>query len=271
MLSDYEVHPSLATRDLRAATAWYSDKLGLTPIAEFPSLAMYRVGSSSIFTVYQTPAAGTAQNTVAIWLVDDLRAEVARLRDRGLVFEDLDAWPDGRTIDGIMTTEDPVVGGPVLNAWFRDLDGNWISMVEQAEHPGEPHVDAPAIGLMLAVSDLGRARAWYAEKLGLEPTHVAPEEAVYRQGKTEFSMYQTSAAGTAKNTVAVWRVSDLRSEMAELRARGVVFEDYDFGDAKTEDGVLTEPDGDALNAWFTDSEGNVLGIVQDLIDPLRAT
>lgn len=264
MLSDFEVHPSLATADIAAAKAWYADKLGLAPVAEFATLAVYRVGATA-FTVYETPAAGTAQNTVAVWLVDDLRAEVARLRARGLAFEDLDFGPDDRTVDGIMTTRDPFSGGSVLNAWFRDHDGNWISLVEQGDHPGEEHIDAPAIGVMLAASDLGRARAWYADKLGLEPLHAAAEEAVYRQGKTQFSLYQTPSAGTAKNTVAVWRVGDLRAEMAALRARGVVFEDYDFGDMKTVDGLFADPDGDELSAWFTDSEGNILGIVQDLV------
>ena len=267
MLSDFEVHPSLATADIGAAKAWYADKLGLAPVAEFPTLVVYRVGTT-VFTVYETPAAGTAKNTVAIWLVDDLRAEVARLRGRGVVFEELDLGPEGRTVDGIMSGQDPIGGAPVLNAWFRDADGNWISMVEQRDHPGEEPVAAPAIGLMLAVSDIARARAWYADKLGLTPIHSGEEEAVYRSGKSGtsgFSMYQTPSAGTAKNTIGVWRVDNLRAEMAALRARGVTFEDYDFGDVKTVDGMLTDPDGDALNAWFTDSEGNILGLVQDLV------
>jgi catechol 2,3-dioxygenase-like lactoylglutathione lyase family enzyme len=263
VLRDFEVHPSLATADLGKAKDWYAEKLGLSPIAEYPTLAFSRVGTS-MFTVYETKNAGTAQNTVAIWLVDDLRAEVARLRGRGLVFEDLDYGPDDRTIDGIMTSPDAVTGGTVLNAWFRDADGNWISMVEQGAHPGEEPEDAPAIGVMLAASDLGRARAWYADKLGLEPAHDVPDEIVYRQGKTHFTVYQTDAAGTARNTVAVWRIGDLRAEMSELRARGAVFEDYDFGEIRTVDGVLADPDGDSLSAWFKDSEGNVLGLVQDL-------
>jgi hypothetical protein len=50
--------------------------------------------------------------------------------------------------------------------------------------------------------------------------------------------------------------------MAALRARGLVFEDYDFGTAKTVDGIMVDPEDGSLNAWFTDSEGNVLGIVQ---------
>jgi hypothetical protein len=83
----------------------------------------------------------------------------------------------------------------------------------------------------------------------------------YRNGTSYFTVYETEFAGTAKNTVAVWRVPDIRAEMAELRGRGVRFEDYDFGDWKTEDGVMTDPEG-GMGAWFTDSEGNVLGLAQ---------
>jgi hypothetical protein len=54
-------------------------------------------------------------------------------------------------------------------------------------------------------------------------------------------------------------VPDIRAEMADLRARGVVFEDYDFGDARTEDGLLVDADG-TTNAWFKDPDGNVLGL-----------
>jgi catechol 2,3-dioxygenase-like lactoylglutathione lyase family enzyme len=268
MLSDYPVHPSLATADIAKARAWYAERLGLEPLFEFPSLVAYQV-DSSMFTVYETPAAGTAQNTVAIWLVDDLRAEVARLHGRGVVFEDLDFGPDDRTVDSVMSSPDPE-GGTVLNAWFRDGDGNWISIVEQAEHhPDEPPLE-PGFGAMLAATDLARARAWYAEKLGLEPLHAYPEEVVYRQGATHFSIYATPSAGTAKNTVAVWRVDDLRREVADLRSRGVVFNDYDFGDFKTIDGIYADPDDGTLSAWFTDSESNILGLVEDHGTAIRA-
>jgi catechol 2,3-dioxygenase-like lactoylglutathione lyase family enzyme len=267
MLSDFSVHPSLATSDIEKARSWYAERLGLEPILAFPSLLAYQV-AQTIFTVFETPAAGTALNTVAIWRVPDLRAEVSRLRARGLVFEDLDYGDDDRTIDGIMTTADPE-GGVVLNAWFRDGDGNWISLVEQSEHPGEPPAGM-GVGAMLAAVDLARARDWYAEKLGLEPLHYFPdEEMVYRQGATHFSVYQTESAGSAKNTVAVWRVDDLRAETAALRSHGVVFGDYEIGGVKTIDGIYTDPDDGSLAAWFADSEGNTLGLVEDHGEPLR--
>ena len=268
MLTDYAVHPSLATADIPRARAWYAERLGLEPIREFPSLLAYQVGPD-VFTVFETPAAGTAQNTVAIWQVPELRAEVARMRSRGLVFEDLDFGGGDRTVDGVMTDVDPE-GLPILNAWFRDADGNWISLVEQADHPGEPSTGDTGIGAALAAVDLVRARDWYRDKLGLEPLHyVDGQEMVYRQGPTHFTVFQTPSAGTAKNTVAVWRVDDLRAEMAELRSRGVGFEDYDLGDARTVDGILTDPDDGSLAAWFVDSEGNTLGVVEDHGDPIR--
>jgi catechol 2,3-dioxygenase-like lactoylglutathione lyase family enzyme len=154
-----------------------------------------------------------------------------------------------------------VGAGEVLNAWFKDVDGNWISFVQQ---PPEPDMEPPEPGIhpMLAASNLERARAWYAEKLGLEPDRDYDGELlVYRSGETHLSIYATPSAGTARNTVAEWHVDDLRSEVEALRARGVVFEEYDFGNSRTIDGILTDSDG-SLNAWFTDSEGSILGLVE---------
>ena len=261
MLSDYAVHPSLATRDISTARAWYSKNLGLEPIVDLGGLLAYQI-ERTIFTVYETPAAGTAQNTVALWLVADLRAEMSRLRARGLTFEDLDLGSDGRTVEGVMTNHDPTGGAEVLNAWFRDGDRNWIGMVQQPEHGDEKPAEV-GMGLSLAASDLVRARGWYADKLGLEPIHADDLELVYRRGATAFTMYTTPAAGSAKNTVGVWRVPDLRSEVAALRARGVVFNDYEVGDDKTVNGVYANPENGNLDAWFTDSEGNILGLVED--------
>ena len=63
-----------------------------------------------------------------------------------------------------------------------------------------------------------------------------------------------------KATQAFWAVDDLDAEMAELRARGLVFEEYDLPGLKTVNGVSTG--GVAKTAWFKDSEGNILGISQ---------
>lgn len=107
----------------------------------------------------------------------------------------------------------------------------------------------------VAASDLARARAWYEEKLGLAPEQEDPGGLWYRfAGDTWLYLYGTPSAGTAQNTVAGWTVKGIESVMAELRGRGVVFEDYDFPDFKTVDGLATF--GPARAAWFRDSEGN---------------
>lgn len=253
MLADAKVHPSLATADLARAKAWYADKLGWQPAREPPGVLVYEV-DGRILTVFETPNAGTAQNTVAAWRVKDLRAEVARLRGRGLAFEELDLG-DSKTVDGIVVDAD---GN--LNAWFRDTDGNWITIVEVKPKPNDPPAEFGP-GAMIAASDLDRARGWYQERLGLTPfQEVSGELLLYLTGKTRFSVYATESAGTAKNTVAMWWVKDLPAEVADLRRRGVVFEEYDFGNARTVDGIREDEDG--MTAWFKDSEGNVLGLGQ---------
>lgn len=250
MLSEFAVHPSLAASDVDRARAWYAEKLGLTPSRDYGDLLVFTIGDS-MFSVYPTPSAGTAKNTVAVENVPDLRAEVARMKSRGVVFEDYD-MPGLYTEDGIAAMDEGS-----LNAWFKDSEGNIISLVER---PGDSR--RSAIAAMIAASDLARAKTWYADKLGFIPAEDLDGEAVYRSGSGGFTVYVTEFAGTAKNTVAIWRVPDLRAQMAELRSRGVVFEDYDFGEWRTVDGVMTDSDG-SLAAWFRDSEGNVLGLVQD--------
>ena len=151
MLRDFRVHPLLATSDAVRARAWYADKLGLEPVFEREGQLVYSV-PPTVFTVYQTPSAGTAQNTVAVWTVDDLRAEMARLRARGVTFEELEFGPDDRTVDGIMTSLDRP--REILNAWFKDVDGYWIGFVQQPPEPGE---EPPARDqLLLAASNLDR-------------------------------------------------------------------------------------------------------------------
>jgi hypothetical protein len=86
---------------------------------------------------------------------------------------------------------------------------------------------------------------------------------LYRTGGTNWLIYQTPSAGTARNTLAGWVVPDIDAAMSELRAKGVTFEDYALGDQgpTTENGVARGPDGGA-SAWFTDSEGNILALTE---------
>jgi catechol 2,3-dioxygenase-like lactoylglutathione lyase family enzyme len=115
----------------------------------------------------------------------------------------------------------------------------------------------------LPAGDIGRAKAWYEEKLGLRP--VEEDDfggAWYETGGTRFLVYQSTFAGTNQATAASFSVGDLDAAMELLRSRGVTFDDFDLGDFKTADGVLQLPDG-RRGAWFNDSEGNILNIISE--------
>ena len=112
----------------------------------------------------------------------------------------------------------------------------------------------------IPAKDLAGARRWYSEKLGLEPSQEGPEGLRYDAGKgTGFLLYQSQFAGTNQATAMGWEVVDFDAEVAELRNRGVTFEEYDLEDYKTVDGVVTMPDG-SRGCWFKDSEGNILSV-----------
>lgn len=107
----------------------------------------------------------------------------------------------------------------------------------------------------VAASDIARARAWYEAKLGLSPDLEEDGLWYHFADGTWLHVYETSFAGTAQNTQAGWSVTGIEDVMADLRGRGVVFEDYDFGNGMaTVDGLIAM--GPAKACWFKDSEGN---------------
>lgn len=114
---------------------------------------------------------------------------------------------------------------------------------------------------VLPAADITRARQFYRDKLGMEPSLEQGEMIMYGSATApDFMIYQTPNAGTARNTQICWQVTDIRSAMAELRSSGVTFEEYDVEDLKTVDGVA-EIEGE-YSAWFRDSEGNYICLTQ---------
>ena len=115
---------------------------------------------------------------------------------------------------------------------------------------------------VVPASDIGRARAFYKDKLGLEPTREERGGLIYESNSSKFLLYETQFAGTAQNTAMSWLTNDLDGDMADLRGRGVTFEEYDFPGLKTENGVATDELG--RGAWFKDSEGNILALTEGM-------
>jgi catechol 2,3-dioxygenase-like lactoylglutathione lyase family enzyme len=113
---------------------------------------------------------------------------------------------------------------------------------------------------VLPAADLQRARAYYRDKLRLEPDETHDGLMIYHVAGGVFEIYETANAGTAQNTQMGWVTDDLDGEMSVMRSHGVVFEEYDFPGMTTVNGVA-EMDG-LRSAWFRDSEGNYICVSQ---------
>jgi catechol 2,3-dioxygenase-like lactoylglutathione lyase family enzyme len=125
------------------------------------------------------------------------------------------------------------------------------------------------VATRLRAQDLDRARAFNAEKLGLEPVDERPGGLLYRVAGGEFALFASAGRASGDHTQMGCEVSDLEATVAELRARGVVFEDYDAPGLRTRDGIAdiegnypSKHSRGERAAWFRDSEGNLLGIGQ---------
>src|SRR5690349_6902200 len=92
---------------------------------------------------------------------------------------------------------------------------------------------------MVPCKDAARAKRWYSEKLGLQPSMDMGEGgAAYTLGQgSRFFLYPTQFAGTAQHTVISFESPDVEDDMKALRAKGVIFEDYDLPGLKTENGL----------------------------------
>jgi catechol 2,3-dioxygenase-like lactoylglutathione lyase family enzyme len=113
----------------------------------------------------------------------------------------------------------------------------------------------------LPAKDVARARRFYEQKLGFRPKREVAGGVVYESaGGTACFLYPTPNAGTSAASQAFWQVTDVEREVAELKAKGVPFEQYDMPGMK--DGIATA--GGAKTAWFKDPEGNILAIVQSM-------
>jgi catechol 2,3-dioxygenase-like lactoylglutathione lyase family enzyme len=112
----------------------------------------------------------------------------------------------------------------------------------------------------LPAKDIERARRFYQEVVGCRVDEGEEDGSVkVHVGDSWIMVYPSEFAGTNQATAVGFGVEDVVAAVAELRERGVPFEDYDFGEAKTVNGILTMPNGQK-GAWFKDPEGNIVGL-----------
>lgn len=122
--------------------------------------------------------------------------------------------------------------------------------------------NAPVVPYIPA-SNIARARRFYEEKIGLVPREEIAGGVVYECGdRSWIFLYPSEGAGTSKASQAFWQVRDVEAEVAELRARGVTFEEYSMPGLRTVNGIATT--GKNKAAWFKDTEGNIMAIIQTI-------
>jgi catechol 2,3-dioxygenase-like lactoylglutathione lyase family enzyme len=116
---------------------------------------------------------------------------------------------------------------------------------------------------ILPVKDMARARDFYEQRLALEVVGGKPDgKFVYRCGGTEIALFPKPEGTRAQHTALSFRVERIDDAVAALKARGVVFADYDLPGLKTVEHVCVL--GAEKAAWFEDTEGNILCLHEDL-------
>jgi catechol 2,3-dioxygenase-like lactoylglutathione lyase family enzyme len=121
---------------------------------------------------------------------------------------------------------------------------------------------------IIPVSDLERAVSFYTDKVGLEVAErfddpdVPADNPMVRlgAGNGTVMLYKSVGAGQTRHTLVGLNVDDIESAVAEMRGRGVTFEEYDMGEIKTENGIARM--GRTAGAWFKDPDGNIIGVAQ---------
>src|SRR4029450_1178729 len=93
------------------------------------------------------------------------------------------------------------------------------------------------VATRLPVQDLARARAFYAQKLGLEPVEERPGGLRYQCGRGRFWLSASPGAASGPHPQMAWEVDHIVAVVAELRRRGVVFEQVDLPGLQTVDGI----------------------------------
>ena len=115
---------------------------------------------------------------------------------------------------------------------------------------------------MIAVKDLDRAKQFYTETLGLKPTGEENSEVfMLKSGDTMLSLYRSEFAGSNKATALTFDVDDIKSEVSELKGKGISFEHYDLDGLKQEGDIYTAEG--MKTAWFKDPDGNILSMIEE--------
>jgi predicted enzyme related to lactoylglutathione lyase len=254
----------LASTDPGRLRGWYERAFGVTADTD----GFLRFGEIGLLVDSRDDVAAKAVEPARLILnlhVDDAEATARHLGARGV------------------TWLAPLEYREQAGAWFGtvlDPDGNYVQIIgltpaywaargQRAQQAGQGPLAGAAVSARLPAQDLERARRFYAEKLGLEPAETRPGGLRYQCQGAGFSIFQSAGRPSGEHTQLAWKVDDLDAAVAELRQRGVVFQDVNVPGLRTVNGIAevtgnypSAGGGGERAAWFHDSEGNLHGISQ---------
>ena len=124
MLGKADATPMIAVKDIDRAKQFYGDKLGLKPVQEMGDQFFMLKSGDTTLNVYKSEFAGTNKATLLTFDVDDIAREVSELKGKGVTFEHYD-------VEGLTPEGDIYRGEKIKTAWFKDPDGNILSLIEE--------------------------------------------------------------------------------------------------------------------------------------------
>ncbi len=252
----------LGSADPQRLRSWYAQAFGVEPDAD--GLLAFGLGVLIDGRDDVGPVTSEPGRVILNHHVPDIHAAAARLesmnvtwiaevefRDAGLWFATV-ADPDGNHVQLIETTP-----------------SYWEQKLARSGQEAGPLAGA-GLAVRLPAQDLTRARAFYSERLGLEPIDEREGGLLYSCGGQQFALFASTGRPSGDHTQLGFIVSDLESVVAQLQARGLSFERFDFGGLEvSDDGIVTIPDyypsqpaAGERAIWFRDSEGNLLALTQ---------
>jgi catechol 2,3-dioxygenase-like lactoylglutathione lyase family enzyme len=123
MLGKADATPMIAVKDIDRAKQFYEEKLGMKPFQEMGGEFFMLKSGDMELNVYKSEFAGTNKATLLTFDVDDIEAEVSELKAKGIAFEHYD-------VEGLTAEGDIYSGEGMKTAWFKDPDGNILSLIE---------------------------------------------------------------------------------------------------------------------------------------------
>ncbi len=123
MLGEHPIDVVLLATDLETSKAFYAGKLGLQILMENEDEIVYKCSGDSQLVVTKSTTGTADEQTQAGWRVDDLDAEIAELRSRGVEIQEYD-MPGLKTVDGVADL------GFARVAWIVDPHKNALSIAQ---------------------------------------------------------------------------------------------------------------------------------------------